>query len=282
MKFSTLDLEQVLLEDAKRIQQSRNEGRLLHNTTDIDASGDEVEMSVRSVLEKWLPKSCYIGHGHIVDCKANSSPQLDVIVAEKEKMQVLFSAKNGTEYFPYENVYTIGEIKTTYRDNERYIQKFSETIREIRGKMTREPVFPKEPDQRMFVNPLYSFMFFVDSGNFDVKQIVDFFEKTENTFLPNFICFLDRGIILNSNVKMQKRELGDINFDLTYEQFCQNAWSFVPFGKKDCSMASCLAFVIYMLSTQIQFTTLSRPNMLEYFRNLFSFPKTQTFALKNN
>lgn len=283
MKFSTLELEKVLQEDAKRILQSRDEAKILHNSTDIDASGDEVEMCVREVLEKWLPKSCYIGHGHIVDCKANSSPQLDIIVAEREKLQILFSAKNGAEFFPYENVYTIGEVKTTYRNSEHYIQKFSETVRLIRDGMIREPVFPKEMDQRLFVNPLYSFMFFVDSGDFDTKQIVDFYEKTENVYLPNFIVLLNKGVVLNSNANIAKKEMGNINFDLTYTQHCKNSWSFVPFGKdKKSSIASNLAFAIHMISTQVQFTSLSRPNMLDYFSSLFCYPKTETFAQKDN
>jgi hypothetical protein len=280
MPNTQFELERVLMADAIDLIQCREKSKLLHASSDIDASGDEVEIPVRRIIEKWLPKSCYIGHGHIVDSDIKTSPQLDVIIAEKDKSQILFTAENGTEYFPYESIYAIGEIKSTYYEG--HIQEFSETIKQIKDGLRRNPVMPKGFDLRSYVNPLHSFMFFVNSGAFELQKIVNFYENTENFYLPNTICFLDKGILLNCNADPYLRKLGDVNLDLEYKQGRRNHWAFVPFGNEKNRSAASLAYLIFSLNSQISAMRLSNPDLHKYFHSFFAHEKPLAFALKDN
>lgn len=280
MPNTQFELEKVLMADAIDLIQYREKSKLLHANSDIDASGDEVEIPVRRIIEKWLPKSCYVGHGHIVDSDIKTSPQLDIIIAEKDKSQILFTAENGTEYFPYESVYAIGEIKSTYYEG--HIQKFSETIKTIKNGLHRAPVKPTNFDLRSHLNPLHSFMFFVNSGDFVLQKIVDFYEKTRNNYLPNTVCFLDKGILLNCNADPYLRKLGEVNLDLEYKQGRRNHWAFVPFGNEKNRSAASLAYLFFSLTSQISTMQLSKPNLHEYFHNFFAHEKPLAFAMKDN
>jgi len=122
-KSPKLEIAQVLQRDADEIVSARNDARILHKTNDISTAGSEVERTVRNVLSRKLSKIYYVGHGHIVDSSLETSPQLDVIIVDNFGAPRLFEAKNGTEYFPYESVYAIGEIKTTYYKSQKCIHE---------------------------------------------------------------------------------------------------------------------------------------------------------------
>ena len=110
-----LELERVVLSEAAEIVAAREKCLILHATSDIDAAGDEVEICVRSLLRRRLGQNYYVGHGHIVDLDWKVSPQLDVIIADASVAPAIFRSENGTEYFPYEAVHAVGEVKATYR-----------------------------------------------------------------------------------------------------------------------------------------------------------------------
>lgn len=134
-----LELENVLLADGAEIVAAHGKARLIHRTRDIDVAGDEVEGSVRRVLGRKLPTSYYVGHGHVVDSRLTSRPQMDVVIADNSGSPVLFMAENGTEYFPYEPVYAIGEVKSTYYRRARHIDKFADNVARLRAELQREP-----------------------------------------------------------------------------------------------------------------------------------------------
>ncbi len=90
---------------------ARAKALLIHHTGDPDAAGDEVEQAVRTVLRRKLPSAYYVGHGRVVDARWASSSQLDVVIADNLGASVLFRTAAGTEYFPYESVYAVGEVK---------------------------------------------------------------------------------------------------------------------------------------------------------------------------
>src|SRR6266550_9409493 len=146
--FPRLKMEKVLQSDAAEIVAAREKSRLIHGTKNINASGDEVERVVRRILRRKLPQLYHVGHGHIVDSSGSNSPQLDVVLTDNSQSPVLFEAENGTQYFPYEAVYAVGEIKSTYYKAEHPIEAFANTLKTIRNTLQRDPVISKNEIKR--------------------------------------------------------------------------------------------------------------------------------------
>ena len=136
--FPKFELEQVLRGDAADILAAREKARMMHHGKDIRAAGDEVEMAFRKVLARRIASSYYIGHGHIVDQALHTSPQLDTIITDNAGSPVLFQAEDGSEYFPYEGVYAIGEVKSSYERSKQYIHKFADLLTDIHSQLTRQ------------------------------------------------------------------------------------------------------------------------------------------------
>lgn len=161
------EFEEVFRSDAADILAAREKARIMHHGQDIPAAGAEVEIAFRKVLSRKLPSLYYVGHGHIVDEQLHQSSQLDVIIANNTGAPILFRAENGSEYFPYEGVYAIGEVKSSYYKSEKYIHTFSGNLKKIQDKLQRgsfraAPAFRLSP--LPYGNPLFSFMFFADNG----------------------------------------------------------------------------------------------------------------------
>jgi hypothetical protein len=126
-----LEIIEILKQDVEEILSSRSKSKFLHKTKDIDASGDEVENAVRRIIRRKLPIKYYVSQGHIVDKELCTSPQLDIIIADNSGSPVLFTSENGTEYFPYESIYSFGEIKSTYYSSKKYIPCFINSTKSI-------------------------------------------------------------------------------------------------------------------------------------------------------
>ncbi len=135
-KVTRLELLRVLSSDASKLFAARERCATIHHTTDIRASGDEVEVTVRQMIREKVPASHHVGHGHIVDATLASSPQFDVILSDISA-PILFKTENGTEYFPYESVHAIGGIKSTYKNG--HVQEFVEQIGEVKRDLKRDP-----------------------------------------------------------------------------------------------------------------------------------------------
>ncbi len=147
--FPRFEFEQVLRSDAADIPAAREKARIMHHWHDIRAAGDEVEIAFRKVLRRKLPASYYVGHGHIVDQQLHVSPQLDVVIADNNGAPILFQAEDGSEYFPYEGVYAIGEVKTSYERSRRPIHTFTEQLTRIHAQLER-----KEPEPHYTLCPI--------------------------------------------------------------------------------------------------------------------------------
>jgi hypothetical protein len=154
-----------------------------------------------------------VGHGHIVDAEWRVSPQLDVIVADASVIPAIFKSENGTEYFPYESVYAIGEVKATYRKSKHPIAQFVKTGQKI-GELKRADVPANyirgqsggfylgngltASDRHGKQNNIFSFMVFAGAGDFDPKDVAGFYSDTSLGELPNAVCLLDKGLIVRT------------------------------------------------------------------------------------
>ncbi len=200
------DLPAFVRPDVQRLVEARRVGMQMNRQKDIRAGGNEVEIPLRDVLAARLPEICHVGQGHVVDANLAQSPQCDVIITSGGNTPILFRGADDTTYYPYEAVLAVGEVKSTYHRAENYIEKFSRTLRYLRDEMVG-------PDYKVtdygkinhvtafieFRDPLFSFMFFVDSGDFEIEQVAALYRGTSWRGLPRLVCFLDKGVIVGSS-----------------------------------------------------------------------------------
>lgn len=293
--FPKFKFEQVLRSDAADILAAREKARIMHHGRDIRAAGNEVEIAFRKVLRRKLPASYYVGHGHIVDQHLRMSRQIDVVIADNSGTPILFQAEDGSEYFPYEGVYAIGEVKTSYRRSERYIHTFAEHLAEIHAQLDR-----KEPEPRfvmpnfhdvipdsIYGNPLFSFMFFVDAGDFSAEDVIDLYQTRPPDTLPNIVCFLERGVIVNvvTHFAEDKRhnwgplqpmlEPGTINLNPArnmQSEDIRHQWVLKDYGTNGQHMAAHFGTLYYMLATHLRECRLTAPDLVAYIDQLFDKP----------
>lgn len=272
------EIERSLLAEAGDVLAAREKSHVIHRTRDVGTAGDEVEIAARSVIAGKMPGRCVVTHGHILDSKLRTSGQLDVIVADKGTMTTLFKAQNGAEYVPYESVFAVGEVKSSYYKSKDYIRAFCEKVRKTKQELSRAPspphplVVPVQPSG----NALFSFMLFADSGDFDMSQVASLYRELPQDQLPNIVCFLDLGVIINTKTSFHpdgKVKMGSINISPGVPPTAygpENLWSLVNFGNNEVRPASSLGMLLVMLTEHVNRSVLHTPPMLEYFRSMFS------------
>jgi hypothetical protein len=301
------ELEQVFRSDAGDILAAREKARMMHHGHDIPAAGDEVEIAFRKVLGRKLPSLYYVGHGHIVDEQLHQSSQLDVIIANNTGAPILFRAENGSEYFPYEGVYAIGEVKSSYDNSKHYIHAFSDTLKKIRTQLQREP-FRVTSTQRPnydavlnpfikpFGNPLFSFMFFADAGDFKIEQIRELYQTQPAAELPNIICILNKGVIVStlSHIRRNGQQpwepvepghpqainlIPENNDDYQKYFNVQSHWNLIEHGDNEMSLAANFAHFYYPLIQHLQRCQLTLPNLTGYVNHLFDTTTSTPISL---
>jgi len=206
-------IDEVYEQEASKLLEAKKSVGIVHKTGDIDASGDELEIPFRQMLSKRLPAKYYIGHGHIVDGKMNVSPQFDVIIADSSATQILYDGENGTQYFPYESVYAIGEVKSSYYKNSKHIEKYISSIKTVIDKFSRESVSSSYigngielgeglsvSGARDIQNQLFSFMLFGSKNDYEPNEFGRQIDASSSLPNPNVICFLDGVVITKSNL----------------------------------------------------------------------------------
>lgn len=260
MNIKSLKLDEVYQVEANGILLAKQEAENIHGTGDIRAAGEEVEKKVREVMAGWLPTRYRTSHGHILDYTGKVSPQLDVIITENLSNKSLFATSNGTEYAPFESVYAIGEIKSTYYKSEKPIESFSRTISKIQTDLTRLTTTR---------HPILSFMVFVSSNDFSVEDVGSFYLETPIEQLPSFVCLLNEGTILRG--RFPRNDLNEPV--LTHYYPCpatdakgdeNDRWSIVHWGDQSRRAGGNLMFLHLALSQHLQRCALSVLNLETY------------------
>jgi hypothetical protein len=261
--------------DATGIVTARDTSILVHRSGDIKAAGNIVEEAVRNMLHRRLPKAYHVGHGHLVDIRLKTSPQIDLIIADAVHVPILFRAEDGTEYFPYESVYAIGEVKSSYsRSSTRgQIETFSRTIATIKSGLSRED---------NSTNPLFSFMVFVTAGDFSGKDIAEFYDSRSTDDLPHVLCFLDWGVVTYAIVTPSRTDPQAVpNLDLIHPYFDRDkegragsykSYIFLKYGMEDRQrLAASFSMLYFSLLRHLTRSTLTRPDIPSYFSHAFSY-----------
>lgn len=277
------DLSRVFSLAAADMIAARDKSKLIHRgASNIRTAGDEVEIAVRRFFKERLPVAYYVGQGHIIDESANCSGQLDIVIADNFGCPVLFQAENGTEYFIYDSVYAIGEIKCTYSSIDS-VKDFSDRISHIRETLNREPTsndffssgrgrgfsIPgyRSSDKRPCKNPLFSFMFFVDSENLNEDKLFDFYQSSESKLLPSLICFLDRGTLgLGLYDADSYLSLHDLPEFASYyrEPGQESLWTWLTNSEQSSISSTSLSYMFFTLLQHLRNCTLTPPDLNRY------------------
>jgi uncharacterized protein DUF6602 len=132
------NVNEVYQAEVDRLLNSRRRSKVIHRSGNIDASGDELEEPFREMLRRRLPSKYFVGHGHVVDQELRVSRQFDVIIADNSASPILFEAENGCQYFPWESVSAVGEIKSTYASGKRPVATFAKSVEHLKQNLKRE------------------------------------------------------------------------------------------------------------------------------------------------
>lgn len=210
-----LDIPRIFKSDADDVINAREAAIQIHGT-DIRAAGNEVEVTVREYFKRMLPSRYYVTHGHLIDVNGEVSSQLDIIIADNFNIPSLMTTKDGTEYIPIDSVYAIGEIKSTYYKSEKYIEKFSDVLEDIKTRLYHEEIPNTAIDGikddtllrdmalakgNRILNRIYSFMLFVEGGDLVFEDIASFYIARPKALLPNVVTLLNLGLIVYGTIK---------------------------------------------------------------------------------
>ncbi len=277
-------IAEVYVQEASKLLEAKKSVGIVHKTGDIDASGDEIEIPFRKMLSNRLPAKYYVGHGHIVDSDLNVSPQFDVIIADSSATPILYDGENGTQYFPYESIYAIGEIKSSYYKNSKYVENYISSVKKVTEELSREDVSKNyigngiELGSGLSVNgskevqnQLFSFMLFGsknDCNSTELKQQLDSSNSIPN---PNIICFLDGSVITRSNLieTTEGYSLGPLEMDTLKQKKEELGLVEVNFTNDDKS-GQAIAVLMLGLIKHLTSTRLKQPPFEKYVNSILA------------
>lgn len=262
----TLDLAEAFDLDARLLVQSRAKAQVSRRAKNIRSAGDEVEITFRDLLVQRLPRTYYVGHGHIVDSKLALSPQVDAVVADAQRAPALLRNRDGSEHFPFESIYAVGEVKSSYETSKKPVHVFCDTLDCLKSDLEREPVSirSRRAFRPAFDNPLFSFMVFVDSGAYDWKKIKGLYEERPVDRLPSVLCFMDRGLVTFSRFT----ETGEAHLDATpghQPNFHTSAgWTFRSLAGSSRPLGARLAMLFGLLMRHLSECVVEPPDLGRY------------------
>jgi hypothetical protein len=135
-----------------------------------------------------------------------------------------------------------------------------------------------------------------DAGDFCVEQVSDLYQTRPEGELPNIVCILNKGLIVNTashewkNSKQkceaaeqwQPSSIGLIpahNDEYRRKQGIKFHWVLTEHGTDDKSLAANLANFYYPLIQHLQHCQLTTPNLTEYVNHLFDTTTSTPISL---
>jgi len=254
--MANLNISKFFSNEASLLRKARESCIDLHSS-DIRAAGNEVEISVRLWLERMLPDTVSVGHGHIIDQESNISPQLDCILRDKSHLPTLFTASDGTEYTPFDSIYAIGEIKSTYYKSSKYIQAFSKKLETIDQGLIRNLIENTAQDGIKDDSLLHHILL----GSSDVAIFLNGCEVVKAAIEGN-------GMQIYKYSKQAPPEV---------------TWKIIPASKVEGADATSegkhLGFLYYCLLNHIRESQLEGPNLTSYMKELLIGSKSAVISI---
>lgn len=287
-KPAAIRLKELFEIDAIDLMSARLKGKIIRETKDINQSGISIETTLRRILKTRLPGGYHVGHGHVVDKTLSSCGQFDVIISDSFANPFLLKTEGDSEYVPVEAVYAVGEVKTSYLRKEKQFEKFTKHLQELHS-LKRAPAEGNfylmngkgrgalfegvTSDKRPRKNPLFSFMFFCETGDFKPEHVSELYKKHDRKHLPSVVCFLDSGLLVygqfsNLNEATTSRfhytpELGDIyDIDEDGRQLISH-WLYHS-HEGEFKMGTNLALLYFLLASHVHYSTLKPLEPMDY------------------
>ena len=271
LKYFQHDLEKIKM--AYRLSDS-----IRVDLKNIRAAGDEVELAVKQFFKDKLFPKYHVCDGHIVDHTLNVSPQFDIIICENSKNPVLFNLADKSEIVFYDTVFCFGEVKKSFYDKN-LLADFSANIKRCKHELVRDEIssnfvecsnsgfLVEEPLTNLpYRNPLFTFLFFINTSAVSFEDLADTFSNTENKYLPNFIVFLDAGIVINVNKKDFEAKKITINLYPEFESE-ESIWVLMDLQGEN----NVLTYQYLLILEHLNNAIVSTPDLRKYTKNIFDF-----------
>lgn len=288
-----LNIPKFFNNEAAILIEARNRCVEIHGS-DIRAAGNEVEIAVRAWLQRMLPDMVSVGHGHIIDPNSAISPQLDCILRDRSHLPTLFTAADGTEYTPIDSVFAYGEVKSSYYKSSKYIQNFSVTKKTIRDSLVHTLIENTAKDglkgdaslnhlllgsSQPYLNQIFTFMLFIDSGDASTEDIAKIYASTEDDLLPDVAIFLNGCVVVKAEIKNDRFEIYKYSDTAPPDV----GWTIMPGQRIEGADATRegkhLGFLYYCLLNHIKESALEAPNVTSYMKDLLVWSKSAVIAV---
>ncbi|MGK7391823.1 MAG: DUF6602 domain-containing protein [Candidatus Cyclobacteriaceae bacterium M2_1C_046] len=278
--FSKLPIIRYFQHDLEKIKMAyRLSDSIRSDLKNIRAAGDEVEFAVKDFFKNKLFPKYHVNDGHIIDSQLKISPQYDIIICENSKNPVLFNLSDKSELFYFETVYCFGEVKRSFYKKSLLLD-FCSNIGRTKKELLRDKIPSnfiesgnsgfqiEEPLSSLPLrNPLLSFLFFINTDNSSFTHIGEILKNLNKHELPNFIVFLDQGLIVNVNKSLFENE-GIIKINLYPEyQDEDNIWVLMAMDEENNVLTYQYMLIVEHLNNSLSLT----PNLHEYTKNMFDF-----------
>lgn len=288
-----LNISKFFNNEASALIEARKKCVEIHGS-DIRAAGNEVEIAVRAWLQRMLPDTVSVGHGHIIDPNSAISPQLDCILRDRRHLPTLFTAADGTEYTPIDSVYAYGEVKSSYYSASKYIQEFASTKKKIKENLTHALIVNTAKDgikddsllhhmvlgsSQPFLNQIFTFMLFIDSGDATTEEISAIYSSTEDSLLPDVAVLLNGCVIVKATIEGNRLQIYKYSNTAPPEV----GWKIIPApqiaGTDATHEGKHLGYLYYCLLNHIKESALEGPDLTRYLKDLLVGSKSSVIAI---
>jgi hypothetical protein len=288
-----LNISKFFSNEARTLIDARRKCIEIHGS-DIRAAGNEVEMSVRAWLQRMLPDTISVGHGHIIDSNSAISPQLDCILRDRSHLPTLFTTSDGTEYTPIDSIFAYGEVKSSYYTAREYIQKFASTKKKVKEELEHILIENTAKDglqanslfhhlllgsSQPYLNQIFTFMLFIDSGEASTDDIKEIYLSTDDNFLPDVVVFLNGCVVVKATIEDNKFQIYKYGNTAPPDA----GWKIMPApqleGEDATSEGKHLGFLYYCLLNHIKESALEGPNLTAYMKDLLVGSKSSVIEI---
>jgi hypothetical protein len=256
---------------------------IMLSNSNIPAAGGQVEGSLRVLLSNLLPERVKVSHGHIVDKNASISYQQDILITESFFTRSLIETLDGTEFYPFEAIFSTGEIKKKWSSIN--LNSAIKSIKRNKNTLDRYCIPPnvletgstfikldRDLTDNPYRNPLFSFTF---SLNFDKSFTANSIEKIYRNRdkwkdMPNISVILDSGIyILIDTDCLEKNELKIKLYPEFVKPYENCQWYFLRLDPEES-----LAYLVFMLIQHINDTVLQKASSFDYCKKMLDISIT--------
>ena len=125
-----------------------------------------------------------------------------------------------------------------------------------------------------YVNPLFPFMVFVDSGDFSPDDVKELYLRTPDAQLPNAVCLIDQCVIMNMHISRGEDGKFVPDIPVWSPEFTnktplpEHRWAWWKMGPEELSRRRESRIPILFLHGFLSRCRLSRPGLYEYMDRL--------------